>query len=116
MRQSNDVLLKLIGGQIYKARTRLGITQDELAARTGKTQDAISNYENGKRNFRVIELPGLAKALCVPIAYFFGELPPEKEFLALLAEFPPERREEVLARLRFEVEWLRRNAQGKKEK
>lgn len=64
---------KQIGDRIRSARERRGMTQDELGQRIGKTKTAISGYENGKRAIHLTELPELAKALEVPIAYFFGD-------------------------------------------
>jgi transcriptional regulator with XRE-family HTH domain len=68
-----DQILQTIGLRIREARENSDLTQEELAEKIGKTQKAISGYENGSRAIRVTELPALAKALDVPIAYFFGE-------------------------------------------
>ncbi|MBI5668042.1 MAG: helix-turn-helix transcriptional regulator [Chloroflexi bacterium] len=76
------------GERIRKARERLGITQETLAERSGKDQRAISEYENGKRRLSAIDLPVFAKALDVPILYFFeGEINRNDFDAALLQEF-----------------------------
>lgn len=66
--------LKHIGSKIREARENLGITQEELAMRIGKTQNAISGYENGSRGIHISELPDLASALGVPVSYFFDSI------------------------------------------
>lgn len=102
--------LKDFGQRIRDARERLGITQEELAARLKKSQNAISDYENGRRAIRITELPDLANALETPVAYFFGDDNPEEEAAALIAQLNPERRRELFARLRLEVELQREAA------
>jgi transcriptional regulator with XRE-family HTH domain len=102
--------LRLFGKRIREARERLEMTQEDLAEVLGKAQNAISSYENGTRAIRISELPDLAQALDVPIAYFFGDIEPDEEATALLAQLTPERRREILARLRLEVE-LQRQAE-----
>ncbi|MBZ0283502.1 MAG: helix-turn-helix domain-containing protein [Anaerolineae bacterium] len=62
-----------IGSKIRQARETQGLTQEELAVRLKKTKAAVSSYETGNRVIRVTELPELAKALGVPITFFFEE-------------------------------------------
>ncbi len=50
-----------------------GISQEDLAAIVGKDQQSISKNENGKRRLSVIDLPALAAAPSVPVAFFFDE-------------------------------------------
>ena len=59
-----------IGIRIQRAREERGITQQELAARLGCTQAALSNYELGKRRFYVANLERIAGALEKPLSYF----------------------------------------------
>ena len=47
-----------------------GITQQELAARLGCTQAALSNYELGKRRLYLANLERIASALGKPLSYF----------------------------------------------
>jgi transcriptional regulator with XRE-family HTH domain len=59
-----------IGTRIQQAREELGITQQELAARLGCTQAALSNYELGKRRLYLANLEKIAGALGKPLSYF----------------------------------------------
>ena len=59
-----------IGPRIQEAREELGITQQELAARLGCTQAALSNYELGKRRLYLANLEKIAAALGKPLSYF----------------------------------------------
>jgi transcriptional regulator with XRE-family HTH domain len=71
-----------------QARERLGISQEELAARLHKKQRAISEYETGHRRMFVTDLPELARVLGVPVAFFFeGELSQDDLDTIVLSEF-----------------------------
>jgi transcriptional regulator with XRE-family HTH domain len=59
-----------VGTRIQQAREELGITQQELAARLGCTQAALSNYELGKRRLYLANLEKIATALGKPLSYF----------------------------------------------
>jgi transcriptional regulator with XRE-family HTH domain len=59
-----------IGMRIQQAREELGITQQELAARLGCTQAALSNYELGKRRLYLANLERIASALGKTVGYF----------------------------------------------
>ena len=59
-----------IGARIQQAREELGITQQELAARLGCTQAALSNYELGKRRLYLANLEKIASVLRTPLGYF----------------------------------------------
>jgi transcriptional regulator with XRE-family HTH domain len=59
-----------IGTKIQQAREELGITQQELAAKLGCTQAALSNYELGKRRLYLANLERIASALRKPLSYF----------------------------------------------
>ncbi len=63
----------IIGERIREAREKLDLTQEQLADRLGKTRNTISSYETGTRILSISELPDLAKALEVPISYFFED-------------------------------------------
>lgn len=76
------------GTRIRQARDRLGISQEELAARISRDQRAVSEIENGKRRVAVTELPNIARALEVPILYFFeGEIDITDEDRALITQY-----------------------------
>ena len=59
-----------IGAKIQQAREELGVTQQELAARLGCTQAALSNYELGKRRLYLANLEKIASVLRKPLSYF----------------------------------------------
>lgn len=86
-----------IGMRIQQAREQLGLTQEELAARLGCTQSALSNYELGKRRLYLVGLEQMAQLLGKPLSYFM-ESPAnsvEDELARLLAE--PQLRDILLA-------------------
>lgn len=95
----------VFGSRIREARERLGISQEELAVRLQKKQNSISEYESGNRRMFATDLPALAQALGVPIAYFFeGELGKDELDEMILSEFrrlsSPEAREVAIGLLR----------------
>ena len=65
--------LIILGQRIRQARENCGLSQEELAAEIALDQRSVSQLESGKRRLIVTELPNLARALDVPIAYFFDE-------------------------------------------
>lgn len=62
-----------LGQRLRRARERIGMSQEALAEVTERDQKAISEYENGKRKLPAIALPTYARALGVPISYFFDD-------------------------------------------
>jgi transcriptional regulator with XRE-family HTH domain len=73
------VVSRTIGAKIQQAREELGITQQELAARLGCTQAALSNYELGKRRLYIANLERIATALGRPMSYFTEPVPDEDD-------------------------------------
>ena len=65
--------LKEFGQRVKLARENAGLTQKQLADALQKSIDTVSNYEQGLRSPRVMELPELARQLDVPIDFFFAE-------------------------------------------
>ncbi|MBM4445813.1 MAG: helix-turn-helix transcriptional regulator [Chloroflexi bacterium] len=63
-----------IGMRIQQTRKELGLTQEELAARLGCTQAALSNYELGKRRLYLASLEQIAEILGKPLSYFLESL------------------------------------------
>lgn len=77
-----------LGKRIRQARERTGISQEGFAELIDKDQRAISEYEHGTRRVSVIELPKLARALGVPILYFFeGDIDISDQDRAILEQF-----------------------------
>jgi transcriptional regulator with XRE-family HTH domain len=64
---------KILGQRIRRRREQLAFSQEALAELLNKDQRAISEYESGKRRVMAIDLPDLARALQVPIVFFFTE-------------------------------------------
>lgn len=65
-----------VGGALARARRERGITQYELAQRTGIQQAAISRIENGRGNATLDVIESFAKALmCKCASMLRGEEP-----------------------------------------
>lgn len=56
---------ELVGRNFARLRREMGLTQEEVAARSGFSQQYISSLERGRRNPTVITLYELAQALGV---------------------------------------------------
>ena len=56
---------KIVGRNVLAARKALGITQEQLAERSGFSQQYISGLEQGRRNPTVVSLFEFAQALDV---------------------------------------------------
>ena len=54
---------RLVGRNVRFARTTLGLSQEQLAERSGFSQQYISSLEGGSRNPTVVTLFELAQAL-----------------------------------------------------
>jgi transcriptional regulator with XRE-family HTH domain len=54
---------KLVGDNVRHQRTALNITQEQLAERSGFSQQYLSDLERGRRNPTVVTLFELAQAL-----------------------------------------------------
>jgi transcriptional regulator with XRE-family HTH domain len=54
---------KLVGDNCARLRKARGWTQEELAERSGLTQQYLSDLERGKRNPTIVTLYELAQAL-----------------------------------------------------
>lgn len=62
-------------GRVLKAvRDEGGLTQVEVAAALGKTEGAYAAYEHGRSRFTLPELPAVARALKVDVAYLSRRL------------------------------------------
>lgn len=56
---------RLVGRNVRRQRIERGLTQEQLAERSGFSQFYISGLENGRRNPTVVSLYELAQALGV---------------------------------------------------
>lgn len=62
-----------IGIRIKAARSEAGLTQEQLADAISKSVETISNAERGRVLTSVETLEAMARALGVPLAFFFDE-------------------------------------------
>lgn len=110
----------IIGENIRKLRMQTGLTQEELALKSGLSQGYVNQLENGKRKYTQKSLELIADALAIPVAEMFKEegeqrdvvsekvvaykrkRPDKKEFLVLLNELPDHIVEHYLTLLKLE--------------
>lgn len=64
-------LLKLIGEKIREIRTQKGLTQENLAEKSGLHSTYIGGVERGERNLTVISLEKIARGLEIDIRDLF---------------------------------------------
>ena len=69
----------IIGAKIRMRRGELGMNQTQLANAIGVTFQQVQKYENGKNRVGGSRLAGIAKALDVPVSYFFEQTAEEME-------------------------------------
>lgn len=65
-----------LGPNLREARERLGITQEEVAHRSGVHATEVSRMEAGKRDPKISTLRRLAKAVEVTPGQLLDGLPP----------------------------------------
>lgn len=113
----------IVSDNIRRIRLKAGLTQEEIALKSGLSQGYINQLESGKRKYTQKSLELIADALSVPVSEFFIEevqhipmvaekvkgyrgkrRPSKKEFLALLDELPDHIVEHYLVLLRLERE------------
>lgn len=66
-----------VGQAIRERRTRLGVSQVDLAGRIGVSFQQIQKYEKGVNRISAGRLAAVAKALDVPVEYFYGHVLPD---------------------------------------
>jgi len=71
LRVMTDDLKRAIGRRVRTARREVGVTQEDLAARTDRSTEAVSNIERGVSLPTLDTLERLAEALGVPLSFFF---------------------------------------------
>jgi transcriptional regulator with XRE-family HTH domain len=101
----------LAAGLLRLARDKAGVTQSELAAAAGVTQQSISSYETGRKEptlptlQRLLAAAGLEMRIRLePIDYH------DAAVTAFMESLPPRRRTEIeeQSRTRVEAEQLKR--------
>jgi transcriptional regulator with XRE-family HTH domain len=65
---------QIVGATLTAARQRARLTQVELAARLGKPQSFVSEYENGRRRVDVMEFLLIARVLGADPLDIFAEI------------------------------------------
>ncbi|MCM1167718.1 MAG: helix-turn-helix domain-containing protein [Lachnospiraceae bacterium] len=112
MSSKNDIQTT-VGDNITECRKRLGITQDELARRLGKSVKTVQRYESGTVDLPISILAEIAAALNVSVNYLIGYTPSfiKLESLSDVTAFLLElnNKEEI----RFEVELNKNAEEGK---
>ena len=92
--QRDETYLEQLGERLRLARTRRGMTQRALAARSGVSLRFIVQTEAGTGNLSVLKLRELADALGIPPADLLADRIGGRA-AALLADLPPTRYEEA---------------------
>jgi transcriptional regulator with XRE-family HTH domain len=64
----------LLGREVLRARRRLGLSQQALADRAGMSRSEVSDFERGKRDFRLFSVVRIAGAFEVDVAELFAAL------------------------------------------
>lgn len=75
-----------IGVRIRRAREARGLSQEQLAEMISRTQFSVSEYESGKRRIYAHDLPNIARALGVPLMYFYEDALSDADLDATLLE------------------------------
>lgn len=65
----------IIGERIRIRRLLMNITQNELAQYLNITFQQVQKYEKGRNRVSAVTLYNIAKKLCVPVGYFYGNGP-----------------------------------------
>lgn len=102
---------RYVGTRVRERRIMLGLTQQQLADLIGVTYQQAHKYERGINRISAGRLYGIAKALGVPVSFFFdgvedgsqGDLNPRQrlclEVARNFAMIPDQRHQEALSRL-----------------
>lgn len=64
-----------VGSRVRLRRTLLGMSQERLGEALGLTFQQVQKYERGANRIGASRLFDLAKALQVPVGFFFDDLP-----------------------------------------
>ena len=77
---------KHFGDKLKELRVKSGLTQSELAEKSGVTVASLSRWENGTRSPRQIDVEKITSALGVSVSYLMGETDDPKRFTTILGE------------------------------
>ena len=62
-----ELIRRMIGENVLREREHAGLSQDELADRSGIPRETINRLEKGKQEARMLTLLPIARALGVPL-------------------------------------------------
>lgn len=125
----------IVGNNLRMMRERRGITQEDLALKSGLTQGYINFLENGKRGYSKKSLEKIANALGIQISELFEEKTREEPaivaeqpllygkrrrlcdtIISLLEQLPTPVVDHYRALLKAEVEIRNKGSEGRQEK
>jgi len=72
MHSEEQTFFQKLGERIATLRNERGLTQVQLAELLGCSQQQVLSFEKGRRRVPVSALPGLSKALGVPVEDLLG--------------------------------------------
>jgi transcriptional regulator with XRE-family HTH domain len=72
MTTDDRTFLRALGQRVAERRKAQGVTQAELAARLGISQQLVASYEGGRRRLPVALLPAVAQQLAVSVETLLG--------------------------------------------
>lgn len=73
--QDDSNILQRIGAKIKELRIEKGLSQEELAEKSGVDRTFIGGLERGERNVSILTLCEIAKAFGVDITQFLSNTP-----------------------------------------
>ena len=74
-RKKPDPVDRYVGARVRMRRLMLGMSQTSLGNSLGLTFQQVQKYEKGTNRIGASRLQHIAKALQVPVSFFFEELP-----------------------------------------
>ena len=88
----DEQTLKEVGMRIRNLRNSRDFTREVLAEKTGLSVQAISKIEDGERNFKILSLISISRALEVDTDYLLGlsKYNEEKNILSMLSSLSHE--------------------------
>lgn len=69
-----DDLLREFGARVRERRTECGLSQEELAHRSGMHRTYVSSVERGERNIALVNIVAIAGALDIDAGTLVGGL------------------------------------------
>ncbi|HLK56528.1 MAG TPA: helix-turn-helix transcriptional regulator [Chthonomonadaceae bacterium] len=122
MLRAEGIDKKELGLKLRARREYLHLTQQEVADALSMNRVTYAQYETGRNEMAVSDLPRIAKVLQVPISYFFEEerdLAADDQAPTIQAYYdalPPDEQDELIqiARMKWEKKRRRETTHGPK--